>query len=324
MIRQLDSRPVPKCAVFGASGFVGAACVREAVRRGFRVLAIGGESSPPADTGAISSLRLDVTNREAVERLVLEEWPEVVINAAALSNPATVDSQPEQAEAVNVVFPAQLALLTRHLGSKLIHFSTDMVFDGQRGGYRSTDMPSPSSLYGETKLRAEKAVLEGNPADPVVLRITIVTGDSPGGARSVHEKMLHAIRRGEKLPLFADELRQPCSVESVAEVAVELAQRPELHGLFHWGGSEVLSRAEMGRRILARFRIPAENWIEERNKADYPAFADRPSDLSLELAPLAGKLRTRPPSFTDQLARMSVPADLYRWHRDTFGALGGR
>ncbi|MGF1531735.1 MAG: SDR family oxidoreductase [Puniceicoccaceae bacterium] len=314
MIRPIRQKPARKVIVFGATGLVGSACVEAAIRRGYRVQAVGGQNHPQFPD-AEKCLTVEATNSEAVERYVLEEWPDAVINAAAVSNPQDVDRNPEIAERVNVGFPAQLALLTRHLGAKLVHFSTDMVFDGQTGNYQSTAMPSPVNAYGRTKLAAEEGILEGNPFDPVVLRITIVTGSSPGGSRSVHEKMLASIYEKKQLELFTDELRQPVSASNVAAVAVELLDRPELHGIFHWAGSDRLSRYEMGCRILEHFNLDPRDWILPRLRADNPAFANRPGDLTLDLHPLVGKLLTRPPSFAEQLQEMKPPAKLYRWLR---------
>ncbi len=315
MIQPIRTRPAPKLIVFGATGLVGNACVEAARRRGFRVQAVGGGRLPGAD-GLDRGLQIDVTDREAVERYILEEWPDAVINAAALSNPADVDANPDLAQKVNVEFPGQLGLLTRHLGSRLIHFSTDMVFNGRRGDYRSTDEPDPQGRYGETKLAAEEAVLEANPNDPVILRITIVTGTSPTGRRSVHEKLLYALRDGKRSRLFTDEIRQPCSAVSVAEATVELLERPELHGIFHWAGAERLSRYEMGARIFEHFGIDPGEWIEPCRMGDDPVHRGRPADLTLNLHPLVGKLRTRPAAFSEQLAEMRPPGELYRWLRD--------
>lgn len=300
-----------KVFVFGSSGLMGAACVRALTRRGHAVHAFYGKNEPDYATAA-SVRAIDLTDREAVERLVLEEWPDAVVNAAAVSNPADVEADLQAAQQLNVDFPAQLALLTRHLGSRFIHFSTDMVFDGQSGNYRSTDPPRPLQAYGRLKLDAEEKVLANNPFDPVVLRITLVNGNSPSGQRSVHERLLNAIAEGERPRLFTDEVRQPCSADNVAEVARELVERRDLSGIFHWAGSEPVSRYQLGQAILKRFGLK-EDRIEatELPKGGKP----RPKDLTLELRPLAGKLRTTPASLEEQMDELQPPAALYRWLR---------
>jgi len=303
-----------KVFVFGASGLVGSAIVRTCVRRRLETFALVGSRSSGVD-GTVSERPIDVTDRETVERLILEEWPDVVINAAAISNPAGVDRDPGLAEKVNVAFPRQLAMLTRHIGAKLVHFSTDMVFDGKEGGYRSTATPAPTTLYGQMKLLAEKEVLRFNDERPIVLRITLVNGNSVTGQRSVHEKLLSAVADGKTPKLFTDEMRQPCSAANVAEAVAELCERNDLFGIFHWAGSDPVSRYDLGCRILRRFGL-SESRVEGVALKDDPENADRPADLTLELAPLAPKMKTDPASLDEQMRELKAPAHLYKWIRE--------
>ncbi|MEM9018114.1 MAG: SDR family oxidoreductase, partial [Verrucomicrobiota bacterium] len=290
------------------------AVARALVRRRINTFAFVGSRSSGVD-GVVSERTVDITDREAIERLILEEWPDTVVNAAAISSPADVDRNPSLAEKVNVAFPRQLAMLTRHLGAQLIHLSTDMVFDGSEGNYRSTSVPNPTSLYGQLKLMAEREVLKFNSENPVVLRITIVNGNSVSGQRSVHEKILSAVFDGERPSLFTDELRQPCSAENVAEVVVELAERNDLHGIFHWAGSDPVSRYDLGKAILNRFGL-SEDCIQASSLSSFIDSTPRPADLTLELEPLAGKLKTKPLSLKGQMKELKPPPHLYRWVRE--------
>lgn len=303
-----------KLFVFGVSGLVGSAIARSGVRRGLEVHGFYG-SRPSGVEGMRSERLLDVTDGEAIERLILDEWPEVLVNAAAVSSPDAVDRNPALAEKINVGFPRQLAMLTGHIGTKVIHLSTDMVFDGDTGSYRSTHTPNPTTLYGQLKLMAEREVLKYNAEHPLVLRITIVNGNSITGQRSVHEKLLAAVSQGHKPRLFADEVRQPCSAENVAEVVVELSERQDLHGIFHWAGSEAVTRYDLGRRILERFALDPDR-LEKCVRGDEPETGKRPANLTLELEPLRGKLKTRPASLAEQMDELRAPAHLYRWIRE--------
>ncbi len=235
-----------KILLTGASGLLGHAYAQAAVRRGHSVTALYNQNRPIAD-GLTTTIQLDASQPEELTNIAIQLWPDVIVNCAAISNPTTVEADAKHAEKINVALPRLLAQLSTHLGARLLHVSTDMVFDGHsEQPYRSTDMPAPTNLYGQTKLMAEREVLEHNPEDPIVLRIPILMGNSPGGQRSVHEKLIAAIHAGKKPKLFCDEMRQPCSASNVAEVLLELTERRDLHGLFHWAGSETLSRFEMG------------------------------------------------------------------------------
>ena len=289
-----------KILLTGSSGLLGHAYAQAAVRRGHSVTALYNQNRPIAD-GLTRTIQLDASQPEMLTNIAIEMWPDVIVNCAAISNPTSVEADAMQAEKINVALPRLLAQLSTHLGARLLHVSTDMVFDGQsEQPYRSTDMPAPTNLYGQTKLMAEREVLEHNTEDPVVLRIPILMGNSPSGHRSLHENLIAAIRAGEKPKLYCDEIRQPCSASNVAEVLLELSERRDLHGLFHWAGSEIISRFEIGQRILKHFGLPLDA-IESTCRED----ESRPAKLTFNLNPIVSKLKTKPIDFEAQLDELT-------------------
>ncbi len=289
-----------KILLTGSSGLLGHAYALAAVRRGHTVTALYHQNRPIAD-GLAKMIQLDASEPEELTKIAIELWPDAIVNCAAISNATSVEADAMRAEKINVALPRLLAQLSTHLGARLLHVSTDMVFDGQsEQPYRSTDMPAPTNLYGQTKLMAEREVLEHNPEDPVVLRIPILMGNSPGGRRSLHEKLIAVIQAGKKPKLFCDEMRQPCSASNVAEVLLELTERRDLHGLFHWAGSETLSRFEMGQRILKHFGLPLDA-IESACRDD----DSRPARLTFDLNPIVSKLKTKPIDFAAQLDELT-------------------
>ena len=289
-----------KILLTGSSGLLGHAYAQAAVRRGHTVTALYNQNRPIAD-GLARTIQLDASEPEELTKIAIELWPDAIVNCAAISNATSVEADAMRAEKINVALPRLLAQLSTHLGARLLHVSTDMVFDGQsEQPYRSTDMPAPTNLYGQTKLMAEREVLEHNPEDPVVLRIPILMGNSPGGQRSLHEKLIAAIQAGKKPKLFCDEMRQPCSASNVAEVLLELTERRDLHGLFHWAGSETLSRFEIGQRILKHFGLPLDA-IESVCRDD----DSRPARLTFNLNPIVSKLKTKPIDFEAQLDELT-------------------
>jgi dTDP-4-dehydrorhamnose reductase len=315
-----------KVLITGASGLVGHATLLSALARGHEVLALGHDRPPavPPEAAARDKARVvqcDLTDESLLERLAFDFYPDAIINAAAASSPAAVDADPVAAELLNVVVPRRLAQLAHHLSARFLHLSTDLVFDGQSGPYRSTDVPMPRTLYGQLKLMAEKDALKFGGAFVVVLRITLVNGNSPSGRRSLHEKLFHTWAAGKTTPLYTDELRQPVSANNVADVLTELVERPNLHGLFHWAGPDTLSRHEIGRALLAHFGLP-ENLITPKLLADEPDAETRPRQLELILPPLLGKLKATPTPFARQLEELVVPAECEEWYQRTRTATG--
>ena len=300
---------VVKVALFGSSGLLGSAVSRALCERGHSCIPFSNQVSVE------NSKRICLSDSEQLTRQLLDEWPDAIINCAAISSPDAVTQNPEFARAINVEGAIRLAEIASHLGARYLHISTDMVFDGSSSPYRSTDVPNPLGEYGIQKLDAEKGVLAVTDENLVVLRITLINGNSPSAKRSPHERILRAIANGTPLTLFDDEIRHPCSAENVASAMVELMERPNLNGLFHWAGVEEISRYDLGLRILDRFGFSHER-IQRGQLKDYPEKEARPRHLAFELAPLAGKLKTKPASLLDQMEELTLPSDLFDWYRN--------
>lgn len=295
-----------KILLTGASGLLGNAYAAAAIRRGHRVTAVYNQSKPIA-AGIQQLLQIDLSQPEALSAACLQIWPDVIVNCAAISSPEQALANPTLAEKINVGLPRLLAQISTHIGARLIHISTDMVFDAASNApFRSTDMPAPATLYGQTKLMAEREVLQHNQEDPVVLRIPILMGNSPSKRRSVHERLFAAIDAGLRPRIACDEIRQPTSADNVAEVLLELSERRDLHGIFHWAGAEHLSRLEMAQRILQHFGRRLDS-IEAGTVADHSNSANnRPTELTFNLHPIVNKLKTRPASFQQQLDSLTA------------------
>jgi dTDP-4-dehydrorhamnose reductase len=141
-------------------------------------------------------------------------------------------------------------------------------------------------------------------------------GNSPGGKRSLHERLLADWAAGKTPVLYTDEFRQTCTAQNLAAALLELCSRPEITGVFHWAGAELLSRYELGLRIRAHFGLP-ENKAPLKTTdraADPKAAAKRQANLALDLRPLSQLLKTPVETFAQQLAVLTVPAHLRTWH----------
>lgn len=300
----------------GASGLLGSAFARAAARRGHRVTGTVG-SFPGAIEDLATTLRLDLTQADATTSAVLEVFPDVIVNCAAVSMPEQCDADPHRSETLNVALPALLARLAYHVSARLIHISSDQVFDGARSRpYETTATPCPINLYGRQKLESEQAVQDGARDFSVVLRAPLLLGNSASGQRSHHERLFADWAAGRTPRLFVDEFRQPCTAENLAEVMVELGERNDLCGVFHWAGAALLSRYEIGCQIREHFRLTDQKApLQAVKREEHAAVVrQRPPCLALALAPLAGKLKTRPERLAEQLATLNVPPACQDWY----------
>lgn len=297
----------------GASGLIGYNFIREASANAHKVVALCNTHELP-QTANVFARKCDVLDEYALQRVVLDEFPDAIVNCAAIASPKDVDANPELANRMNAELPLRLAYLANHVGARLIHLSTDMVFDGTHAPYKNTDVPMPCTLYGTTKLMGEKNALKVSPYSTVVLRLSHVSGNSLTTRRSLHEKLLRSWAAGEKLKLRTDEIKCPLSAERLACLLLELCERPNVSGIYHYAGMEAVSRYDMARRIAEHFGLNPEEFIE-------PVKGDRPMDLRLDISCIAARCKTRSCMYGELLPEMRVPSDVAEWLKSKGGKL---
>jgi dTDP-4-dehydrorhamnose reductase len=248
--------------ITGASGYLGSELASRAPE------AVGtylGRERPGA-------VRLDVRDRGSVERLFAELRPDAVIHTAYRESG-------EDAEEVNVAGSRNVARAATEARARLVHLSTDLVFDGALGRpYTEDDEPRPIMQYGRQKLDAERAVLDALPAALVVRTSLIYGGDEP----SRHER---TAREGGGVKFFTDELRSPVQVGDLAAALLELAEA-DVSGVLHVAGPDGVSRHE-----FARLAAPDRDDLESGLAADHPT--PRPLDCRLDSSRAQGLLGTR-------------------------------
>jgi dTDP-4-dehydrorhamnose reductase len=218
---------------------------------------------------------------------------------------------------LNVALPATLARLAHHVSARLVHLSSEQVFDGtQAAPYSATDPVSPLNLYGRQKLESERAVHAAAQEFAVTLRAPLLMGNSVAGQRSTHERLFADWATGRTPKLYTDEFRQTCTAENLAEAMLELCERNDLRGVFHWAGAELISRHALGLRIREHFKLTEQQApIVSVARSSVPDIArKRQACLALDVSPLAGKLKTRPQTITQQLEELNVPPPTRAWY----------
>ena len=194
----------------GASGFLGG-CLMEKARARWSLTAISNSNHQPGTTA------LDLTSREAALACVRAVRPQVILHAAANSNLDACERHPQAAIDINTNAVATLLEAAQEVGARLILVSTDMVFDGDRGNYSENDMVRPLSVYGQTKIAAERLVLEA-PGRHLIARSALIYGRPVHGGSSFSQWIENRLRAGQHVPLYTDQFRSPIWVENLAEV----------------------------------------------------------------------------------------------------------
>jgi dTDP-4-dehydrorhamnose reductase len=235
---------------------------------------------------------LDLENSLAVQALYRAERPSLIIHCAALSRTPACQKDPPLAWKSNFSVTELLAGLG--VATRLIFFSTDLVFDGTKGNYDESATTHPFNVYGETKVAAEKVVL-ANPRN-LVIRTSLNYGHTAAGNRSFNEELLMAWREGRRTPLFVDEFRSPIAAVKTARITWELASRG-VAGVVHLAGSERLSRFEIGAMVAAHHGIPPT--LLSRMTLAENTGPRRAPDTSLNCSKLVRILGRPLPGFTE-------------------------
>lgn len=286
----------PRAIITGAAGLIGQYLVHTAPRW-----------APTWNVQGLTRDQLDITDRPAIDLEFQAHKPDLVIHCAAVSRTKDCEQDPERARRTNVDATAYLAELSHDI--PFLFLSSGEVFDGRKQWYVETDKPFPINVYGRTKLDAEEIVLRN--ARHTVVRLVLTAGTSRHADRSFVEDMCRAARAGTDITLYADEYRCPLPAGVIARALWELVERRRT-GLFHLGGSERLSRWEIGELLLPWYPELAGRLVKgsSRDHAGPP----RPADLSLAYDKIQSVLSFPLPGLRSWLGKQTHTAgDLWNY-----------
>lgn len=252
------------------------------------------------ELAALTRAELDISDSAAVMTSIRSHEPELIINAGAYTAVDRADAEPSAAESANATGPLNLALAAEKTGARLIHLSTDYVFDGTASRPYATDAsPNPLNTYGRTKLAGEKAVTRTLPTRSIILRTAWVY--SAEGSNFVRT-MLRLMKANGTVRVVSDQVGTPTSTHSLAQTIWALASRSELRGTFHWTDSGVASWYDFAVAIAEESAaiglLPSKVEVLPIATEDYPTPAKRPSYSVLDKRSL--------------LAEMSLPLQHWR------------
>ncbi len=267
MLKSSVRRNILRALVLGAGGQLGTELVVELRRRGITVVGLSREE-------------LDITSREAIAEVFQKHVPGWVLNCAAYNHVDLAEKEPERAMRVNGVAVHSLAVACQWNSSVLMHFSTDHVFDGNKGEpYVEEDAPNPPSAYAVSKLAGElyaRAILE----KLYVVRVAGVFGPAGRYTRRGNFPEL-VIRKAEEhspLKVVEDFFASPTYAPALASRCVDLLQRAPF-GTYHIGGGVNVSWYEYALKILAAAGLEAD--IQPSNHREYKTAARRPRNAEL-------------------------------------------
>jgi len=238
--------------VTGASGLLGANLLL-AARASHQLIAATHRQR--IELPGAECVQLDLAQPGAAHDLLRGTHPDAVIHCAAFTDVDACEGHPELAERLNAEVPGWLAEACAHEGTRMIHISTDAVFDGAQGGYTEDDLPLPINVYGATKRSGEQAVLAAHPSSTVVR--TNLFGWNAQPKLSLAEWFLDRLRRGEPCTGFTDVSISPLAADDLAACLLALLPMP-LAGVLHVAGSEAVSKYQFGCMVAEHFGLQAD------------------------------------------------------------------
>ena len=248
----------------------------------------------------LSILQADLTVPGTLEGILETAQPDWIIHCAALANLDACEADPTLAHRLNAEVPGELAALAAKTGSRLIHISTDAVFDGKRGDYAEDDTPNPLSVYARSKLEGERRVLEFNPAS-VVTRVNL-HGWSISGKRSLAEFFFYNLQAGKLVLGFTDVYFCPILANDLADILLQIFEKG-LSGLYHAVSSEHLTKYDFGLRIARKFGLK-ETLIQPSSVEEGGLKAVRSPRLTLKTDKLSKDLGVALPGISPGIERL--------------------
>lgn len=262
-----------RVAIFGSGGQLGVELKTEFTKRGYEV------------TGFERS-RVDITNAADVERCLSGYDPAIVLNAAAYNQVDVAENEPQAAYAVNALAVRNLALTCRQVDARLVHFSTDYVFDGMAGrAYTEQDMPRPLGAYAVSKLAGEyyaRAYLD----QALIIRTSGVYG--PGGLDTARGNFVELMLRlaantrptpeSQPIKVVEDHVASPTYAPALASRTADLVERGA-QGLFHIGGGTPISWFDWAVKIFGAAGVHPP--LKPTNEREFRTAARRPKYSAL-------------------------------------------
>jgi dTDP-4-dehydrorhamnose reductase len=256
-----------RVVIFGSGGQLGVELMREFAAAGY-------------ETIGIERPQVDITDRAKVEQAVANADPAVVVNTAAYNMVDVAESEPQAAYAVNGLAVRNLALAARQVDARLVHFSTDYVFDGTAGRpYVEADLPHPLGAYAVSKYAGElyaQAYLD----EPLIVRTSGVFG--PGALHTNRgnfvELMMRLAKSAGPIRVVEDHVGTPTYAPALANRVVELVRR-NASGVFHGSGNTPITWYDFARKIFETAGMAPQ--LRATNEREYRTPARRPKYSAL-------------------------------------------
>lgn len=282
-----------KALIIGASGLIGSHLYKSSLLE-FRTL--GTFRSHSLD----NLVSLDLTDRNAIKKIILDFKPDFVFLPAAFTNVDLCEEKKEFCWQINVEGVRNIISSINNTDTKLIYFSTDYIFNGQSGPYSEEAQPGPLSVYGNSKLEGEE-IVEQNLHNFLIIRTTCVYGWEPQEKNFVLG-LIKRIKRNEMVRAPCDQITTPTYAPDLARVVLRLAEENR-SGIYNVAGSSLISRFEFALLVAEIFGLD-KNLISGVKTEELSQKAKRPLNGGLRIDKISRELNIHMPTVKEGLISM--------------------
>jgi dTDP-4-dehydrorhamnose reductase len=270
--------------------------------------------APLGDVIAVSHADCDLSDPEAIRRVVRAVKPDVIVNPAAYTAVDKAESEPEAARAINAEAPRVIGEEAAALGALVVHYSTDYVFDGTKDGvYSEADGTNPQSAYGLSKRDGELGLARANPRH-LILRTSWVVGAHGG---NFAKTVLRLAAERDSLSVVADQWGAPTSAALLADVTAHLVRQWQRggaqgfpYGIYHATAGGETNWCDYARFVIAQavaagrpMKVSLEA-VKAIATVDYPTPAKRPANSRLDTRKLRETFGLELPHWQEGLAHI--------------------
>jgi dTDP-4-dehydrorhamnose reductase len=196
---------------------------------------------------------LDITQKNQVREIILNFFPDYIINTAAFTNVDKSEAEKETAWKINVNGVENIALYAWTVDAKLIHFSSDYIFDGKNGPYSENDKPNPIGYYGRTKLAAENSIRTSGVRYSII-RTNILYGTAKYGRPDFVKWVINSLSDKKEIKIVTDQIGNPTYINDIVGAINKIIEFKK-EGIYNIAGSELISRFDFTKRIAEFFQL---------------------------------------------------------------------
>ena len=241
---------------------------------------------------------LDILDRTNIRELINLHQPDILINLAALTNVDFCEKNPELAKKINVNGVSNICDI---FNGKIIQLSTDYVFDGRNGPYREEDKVFPLSIYGKTKLEAEKIIIDHNP-DNLILRGNVLYDYNKYTKASFLNWVINSLNQKISINVVNDQINNPTWTKSMSHVISSCIEKG-ISGIYHWGDATFISRYKFAKMIAEKYSLD-DSFINPISTKELGQLATRPLNSGLIADKLIKVLDVAQPSIDECLNKI--------------------